>query len=225
MRYFNIIAKSLNISLILFIILLFATCKNPIPEEKTSNLNDILDSMVTEQYIFLKSIEENEYFWNIDSIYNQGNTIINNYEKGQNSEEDFFKFLNKFGNEEFVIKNISHIDNLKSSVRMIQLNYINVYLKSFIQSYYQVDRMGLIPFKNEIYKNRNEVIELFPIFLNRSNIPIVLINNDTLEYTGSSYLFKCCYEEPGEYNLDTEIIIKCWGDTKHIKHVLKIVVK
>lgn len=225
MRYLNIKEKILNILLIFFLFLLLVMCKNPIPKEETSSLNEILDSMVTEQYLFLKSIEENDYFRKIDNIYYQGNSIISKYEKGHNCQKEFIKYRQEFDNEEFAIKNINHIDNLKSRVRMIQLHYFNVYLQGFIQSYFQVDLIGFVPTKTEINKNENEVIEICPTYINQSNVPIVLINNDTLEYTGDSYLFKCYYEKPGEYIIEPEAIVKRWGETRKYKSGFKIIVK
>lgn len=217
--------KILNISLILFFPLLLVMCKNPIPKDETASLNETLDSMVNEQYVFLKSIEENDYFRRVDNIYSQGNSIISKYEKGHNCQKEFIKYCQEFGNEEFAIKNIDQIDNVKSRVRMIQLHYLNVYLQSFIQSYFQVDLIGFTPTKTEINKNENEVIEICPTYINQSNVPIVLINNDTLEYTGNSYLFKCYYEKPGEYLIEPEAIVKRWGETRKYKSGFKIIVK
>ena len=225
MRYFFTKAKTFNISLILFLIFLSVMCKNPISEEETSLLNKTLDSMVNEQYLFLKSIEENDYFYKVDSVYYQGNSIISENEKGHNCQKAFVEYCHEFGNKEFILEDVSRINNLKSRIRMIQLHYFNFYLKNFIQSYFQVDLIGFIPIKKEINKNKKEVIEIFPTYINRTDTPIVLINYDTLEYTVNSYLFKCYYEKSGEYLIEPEAIVKRWGDTEKYKSGFKIIVK
>ena len=202
--------SKIRVSLLCLSFLLLVTCKVPNPKDEVSTLNQILDSLVTEQYLFLKSIEENNYFEGIDSIYHQGNLIIAQYEKGLNYERSFSEYCQELEKEEFINKKIPKIKNIKSRVRLLQINYLNIYLCAFVKSYFQVDLLSFVPIQKEIRKNLEEVIEIVPSYQNRSNNPVVLIDRDTLKFTPNSYIYKCKFDKPGEYFIEPEAIIIRW---------------
>lgn len=219
--------KNAKTILNILIIFLFISCNNNSNKEELSQLNESLDLIINELYNESKTLEGIEIRgFIIDSVYLQGNQIVQNIEK-DNFKEKYMDFCNKYGNSKFEILEWNNKEYLKMQIKMIQVYSLNKEIQYFFQSHFQVDLLGYIPTKKEIQKNKGETIEIIPHYCSSElrDHPIVIIDTDTLEYTGNSYLFKCSFKESGEHLIETETIIKRWNDTLRIKSGFKINVK
>ena len=215
----------MKIVLIALTVFLFLSCDNH--QKELSDLNAVLYSIIEEQYKNIKIINSPMTKYRIDSIYLKGNRIIENIEKG-NIKEEYLKFCDEYGDGKFEVEKWNNKGYLKAKMRMIQLYSLNKEIQYFYQSHFQVDLLGITPFKKDVRKNKHEVIEIIPRYINHMEFedpPIIIIGSDTLEYTGNSYLFNCFFTESGKHIIKSEIIVKRWNDTLKIDAGFRIDVK
>ena len=210
-----------------FVFLLCVSCGNNYQKKELDNLNAIIDLIIFEQYNEIKTINSSMVRDRIDSIYLEGNRIIEGIEKEKNQEK-YLNFCNEYGDGKFEIIKWNNKELLKTKMKVIQLYSLNKEIKYFYQSHFQVDLLGIIPLKRDVYKNKHEVIEIIPRYISSIEFedpPIIIIDSDTLEYTGNSYLFNCFFKESGKHIIKSEVIVKRWNDTLKIDAGFRINVK
>jgi hypothetical protein len=226
--------KSLLFFNLIFVIL---SCNNSkINEENQTdiiNINNYLNQEIQEKYLLLKSIKGSEYYYMADSIYYNGNSIIESlYNNKPNFDliNKFYQEVNsiespKLKNIEFNNKNVGD-DNLVNyeinKIRILQSQYLNKILTFILQSNFQVDLIGIKIndcSENKSYKAGNSYDLNLNIFYNSSYIKNskVIIEDDTIETDGVNfkYLYHC--KKSGKQLIEAKIVTERWGTVNSYK--------
>lgn len=197
------------------------------------SVNKYLKEEVDEKYLFIKSSKGTEFYDGIDSVYFNGNKIVESIE---NNTPDF-DMIKRFYKESFCLDSIkrSKFDFNENDfdgenrmyyeinkIRILQSNYLSKILVFMLKTNFQTNGIGLKV--DECSKSQMFVVgktyELdMSVFYTSSFIKSakVVIDNDTIKTDGSYFKYKYHCKKNGKQLIEPNIIIERWGKAETYK--------
>lgn len=213
-------------NLILFVcVTIFASC-NSSQNEEFSDLQNLLDNLIQQQYSFLKNIDshQNRDFV-IDSLCFDKQQLLNTVNQKE-FENLYIQFNKKYGDNIFDLDS-KNKNYLQLQLLLIEYFALNQEIIYYYQSHYQVDAMGFIALDDQIGQGEKKKIRIVPYYMNLEikEHPLIIVANDTLEYDNGIYYYDAYTENEDFYDIEGNIIVWKWDRYSRISASCRLNIK
>jgi phosphopantetheine adenylyltransferase len=217
------------ISIFLVLTNIFTAKKNLSQTKDLKQTVSVLDSLVQKYYLLAKKNDIYGIRDRVDSIYNDGNKLLENY-NNSSFEEFCVDFLNEYGKKNIIMNKRNNYNYTAIQTKLIQMQYLIDVIQYEYESFFQVDLISADAVNSVVKQNETGRLKLFIIhdfYLNFEKQPPykVVIDGDTLCYNRPYYYYDYFGEEKGEYFINADIIGEKWGMTRNYPVSFKVVVE